>query len=98
MTDDNGRLQFAIARLLAARAALDQAIGDLLAGSTSTLPSDAWPPAAFDLGDGSWLTPQQAAYECSVDVRTVYRWCKRGNIAIKPFGTWWIKRERLGRI
>ena len=58
----------------------------------------AWPPdpTKIDLDDGTWLTPQQAAGVAKADERTIRRWVRERNIAIRtPGGRIWISRHRL---
>ena len=60
--------------------------------------ADDWPPdpTKINLDDGSWLTPQQAAGVAKADERTISRWVKTRDIAIKtPGGRVWISRRRL---
>ena len=56
-----------------------------------------WPPdpASIDLRDGSWLTPDQAAHEARVSLRTVRRWLKDRSISIRVGGRVYIHRRRL---
>lgn len=56
-----------------------------------------WPPDPkdIDLYDGSWLRAKQAADAARVDVRTIWRWRRKRDIAIKVGGILWFNKHRM---
>jgi len=49
-----------------------------------------------DMGEGEYLTPQQAGELLQVTVRSIYEWMKNGDLpAVKIGGRWRIRRRDI---